>query len=415
MKKLIFTLALGLVLLNVNCAKALEVVDVNNDYWAANQIINVINKGYMSLKEANKFLPEGEISRSEFVHNLLKVIQSEDAEADIHSKFKDVNTQTPNLNSILTSEQLKYIFGYPDGTFKPENSILRSEANAVVANMSKGFYGDMTVLNRYADKDEIPNWALYSYIKNTVNKLIVNYPDKNILSPNTYLTRAQTAALLTKVEQNLALIEEKFKRANKVPSELLSTNTLGLVESAPRNVVNVYNTKIVVEAGNVIVANPVETIKSKNLQMRDQVVFEAPADVYTQEGTFVYPAGTKFIADVQDEAYTPFRHKKQKDLLVVRKIITPQGISHEMAGVAYTTDNGRVVTQNSINKNPIKENYFEGRKEITKAEFLVKYADKLAPVVKYDLNTKDTIYILLTGDLVIPNELYWEFEPKDIL
>ena len=86
-----------------------------------------------------------------------------------------------------------------------------------------------------------------------------------------------------------------------------------------------------------------------------------------------------------------------------------------MAGVAYTTDNGRVVTQNSINKNPIKENYFEGRKEITKAEFLIKYADKLAPVVKYDLNSKDTVYILLTGDLVVPNELYWEFEPKDIL
>ena len=92
----------------------------------------------------------------------------------------------------------------------------------------------------------------------------------------------------------------------------------------------------------------------------------------------------------------------------------PNGISHQMAGVTYTTDKGRVVTTKTVDKKaPVKENYFEGRKNITKAEFLVKYTNKLSPVVKYDLKGDELVYILLTGDMVIPNENYWEFEVED--
>ena len=143
-------------------------------------------------------------------------------------------------------------------------------------------------------------------------------------------------------------------------------------------------------------------------------MFSAPADVYTQEGTFLYPAGTKFVADVQKIKYTPFRHKKQKNLIVLRKFYIPNGVSHQMAGVTYTTDKGSVVTTKTVDKkNPVKENYFAGAKEITKAEFRIKYTDKLSPVVKYDMKGDEIVYILLTGDMVIPNENYWEFEVED--
>ena len=60
------------------------------------------------------------------MHSLLKVIKSGDIVAGIATKFKDVESQTPYDESILTSEQLRLIFGYPDYTFKPEQPILRS-------------------------------------------------------------------------------------------------------------------------------------------------------------------------------------------------------------------------------------------------------------------------------------------------
>ncbi len=415
MKKIFCLLVLCLLALSVNRVFALEVTDVKNDHWAAAQIANALNKGYMGFKSGYSFAPDETLSRSEFVHSLLKVIRSEDIMTDGTTKFKDVDSNTPYDQSILTSEQLRLIFGYPDYTFKPEQSILRSEANAVIANVTKGFYGDISVIENFNDKDEIPNWAIYSYVKNVANKLYINYPDPTYFRPNDFLTRAEAAVLFEQVEKQMNLVEDKYKKtANKVPTEFLGTNTLKLVEGAPRNTVSLYNTKNVIEAGNIIIAKPNQPINSKKHEIGDQLIFVAPADVYTQEGTFLYPAGTQFVADVQKIKYTPFRIRKQKNLIVLRKFYMPNGISHEMAGVTYTTDKGKVVTTKTVDKKaPVKENYFEGRKQITKAEFLVKYTNKLSPIVKYDLKGDELVYILLTGDMVIPNENYWEFEVED--
>ena len=292
---------------------------------------------------------------------------------------------------------------------------MRSEANAVIANVTKGFYGDINVLNGFADADQIPNWAKYSYIKNVVNNLYVNYPDPSYFRPNDYLTRAEAAVLFQQVEKQINLVEDRYRKTEeKMKTEFLGTNTLKLVEGAPRSTVGIYNTKIVIEAGNVILAKPAQKIDSKQLEIGDQLVFVAPTDVYTQEGTFLYPAGTQFVADVQKIKRTPFRLKKQKNLIVLRKYYIPSGVSHEMGAVAYTTDKGKIVTTKTVDKkSPVKENYFEDTKTATEADFRIKYTDKLSPVVKYDLEGDEICYILLTGDMVIPNEHYWQFEVED--
>ena len=212
MKKIFCLLVLGLLIFNINTACALEVNDVQNDHWAAAQIANALNKGYMGFESGYNFAPDSTIKRSEFVHSLLKVIRSDDIMTDGSTNFKDVDSSTQYDRSILTSEQLRLIFGYPDYTFKPEQPILRSEANAVIANVTKGFYGDINVLEGFADKDAIPNWAIYSYIKNVVNKLYVNYPDPNYFRPNDYLTRAEAAALFAEVEKQINLVEDKYRK-----------------------------------------------------------------------------------------------------------------------------------------------------------------------------------------------------------
>ena len=414
MKKIICLFATALMLLGANIAYSLEVEDVSSTHWAAAQIANALNKGYMGFKSGYNFAPDEGLTRAEFVHSLLKVMKSSDV-ATGETKFKDVTPQTNYDESILTSEQLRLITGYPDYTFKPEQEIIRCEANAIIANVTKGFFGDVSVLDQFEDKDEIPNWANYCYIKNVMNNLYVNYPDPNRLRPNDKLTRAEAAYLLERVEKSLSIVEEKYKKTvEKTQTEFLGTNTLKLVEGAPRNTVGIYNTKMVIEAGNVILVRPEQKVDSKKLEVGDQIVFVAPADVHTQEGAFLYPAGTKFVADVQKLTYTPFRHKKDKNLIVIRKFYLPNGISHEMGGVAYTTDKGKIVTTRSSNKKDVvKENYFEGRKELTKGEFLVKYTNKLAPLVKYNLDPNDVIYVLVTGDMVIPNEHYWQFEVEE--
>ncbi len=415
MKKL-FKLILPLLLfLNINTVKALEVVDVKQGHFAAVAIINSLSKGYMKLAGENTFLPEEFISRAEFVDGLLKVIQGANIDPKEDTAFSDVNNETNLKDSIFKSEQLKLIKGYPDYTFKPTNNILRVEANAVIANITKGFYGDMGVLDNFSDKQDIPKWAIYPYVKNVVNGLYVNYPDVRVLRPMDYLTRAEAAYLYMVIEKQYNLIDDKYKKTEKKKiTELVAKNTLNLVNNTEVNVVEVYNTKINIMAGNVILANPQQKLETQNLNVGDEVLFSAPNDVYSVEGTFLYPAGTVFSALVEKEQLSYFRKKKHRTKLVFKRFTMPNGISNAMAGVFYVTDMRNVVTTKTWNKHrPVKEGFYSFARSLKNGEKLRHYSDKLTPMVKYDFETDDTMFILLTGDMVIPNEYYYYFELPD--
>ena len=53
--------------------------------------------------------------------------------------------------------------------------------------------------------------------------------------------------------------------------------------------------------------------------------------------------------------------------------------------------------------NQTKKKYKESSKELTKGDFLLQYVDKLRPVVKTKIKKNEDIYLLLTGDLIIPS------------
>ena len=50
-----------------------------------------------------------------------------------------------------------------------------------------------------------------------------------------------------------------------------------------------------------------------------------------------------------------------------------------------------------------KKKYKDSKKQLSKGDFLLKYVDRLIPVVKTKVNPDEDIYLLLTGDLIIPN------------
>jgi hypothetical protein len=52
------------------------------------------------------------------------------------------------------------------------------------------------VLSAYTDTSQIPNYALTAIAGATKNKLVVNYPTRNQLSPNQNASRAEVAAFV---------------------------------------------------------------------------------------------------------------------------------------------------------------------------------------------------------------------------
>lgn len=379
-------------------AETIEVKDVPVGYWAEDAIVDCIERGYLHLDSKGRFNPNGTIQRAAFLNSLLKVIESDDVNKGAKAYFKDVNHNSSYTNDIAVSQQLGIVFGYPDKTFKPNEAITRSEATSVVANISKVKMGDKSILEEFSDVGEIPAWALNSYATAVKSRLYVNYPDPEKFNPKAKMTRSEAAVLFAKMAEDFDLLKQKYAQGLK--DRLISEETLTTYNKAPRNQVKIYNTKKIIEAGNVIIARPKEALDTRTVKKGSVLTFIAPSDVYSDQGTLLYGAGTEFQARVHATKNRLWINKQHKALFIFDEANYVNDMEKEMAAVAYTTNKGRVVFVTDANS---KKKYKESAKKLTKGDFLLKYVDKLIPVVKTKIDAGEDIYLLLTGDLIIPN------------
>ena len=331
MKKLISgAMALCLLAFNAIPALAASIADVNQNYWAAKEIVSVVNDNIMTLS-GNRFNPEGNMTRVEFVNSLLKVLSNENLNVNISNQFSDVTKSTPDYANILRSQQLGLVYGYPDGTFQPNRVLLRSEAQSVVAHITRDLTADTSVLKNFKDADAVPAWATQVYAKTITDGIYVNYPDSRELRPNDNLSRAEAAVLLARLKAKLGLVKSQYVGATTVEH-------LDVTKKAPSNEVRVGNTQNVIAEGNVLLVAFEDKFKSEEHQAGDVVTFVTDEDICTQEGTLVIPAGTKFIAQINEIQDPKWFNKNARVYPQLRKIVLPNGKQMAFNAVPFTKD-----------------------------------------------------------------------------
>ena len=318
MKKFVSGLmALCLLALNAVPVLAASIADVGQNYWASKEINIVVDNSIMSLS-GNRFNPEGSMTRVEFVNALSKVLSNENLNVNITNKFSDVTTANPNYDNILRSQQLGLVYGYPDGTFRPDRVVLRSEAQSVISHITKDMNADKSILNQFKDASAIPAWAKNVYAKTINYGIYVNYPDSRELRPNDNLSRAEAAVLLARLKAKLDLVKQEYIGTTRVEH-------LDVTRKAPNNQVKINNIQSVVEQGNVLVVAFEDKFKSEEHKAGDIVTFIAKEDICTKEGSLVIPQGTKFIAKIN--AINPQKkfNKNARVYPQLCKIILPNG------------------------------------------------------------------------------------------
>jgi len=72
--------------------------------------------------------PDKKADRVDVLHAIFEIFEVDVPTGPVRSSFVDVDFHSPNLHVIQHAKKLGIISGYPDGTFKPKNSILRAEA-----------------------------------------------------------------------------------------------------------------------------------------------------------------------------------------------------------------------------------------------------------------------------------------------
>ena len=324
MKKLLVGLfAAGVVALsNTVPTFAANISDVDANYWATKEINNVVDNNVMSLT-GGKFNPEGTVSRVEFVQALLKVLTNDNLDVTINNIFSDVKKSDSFYADVLRSQQLGLVYGYPDGTFKPDKLMSRAETQSVISHITKDMNADSSLLKNFTDADQVPAWANKAYAKTLNYGIYVNYPNPSELRPNDVLSRAEAAVILYRLRQKANLIKSQY-----VGSELekiLGTEHLEAVKNAPNNEVVITNQRNVIKEGNAMYVAFDEAFQSETAQEGDALTFVAGEDIATTEGTVLFPAGTKFCGNVISVTDPKWFNKNARVYAQITKAVLPNG------------------------------------------------------------------------------------------
>jgi hypothetical protein len=166
-----------------------------SNHWAKDVIerwantYNVAN-GYSD----GTFKPSNAITRAEFAQLVSRVIGEALVRSEIN--FKDVKENDWFYSAVKNLAD--YISGYPDGTFKPKNSITREEVACILAKVFGIDKSQSNVLSKFSDYSQVSEWAKEYLAAMVENGYINGYKDKT-LRPKNYITKAEALTILDNI------------------------------------------------------------------------------------------------------------------------------------------------------------------------------------------------------------------------
>lgn len=110
--------------------------DTSMDFWAAEPVYMNVTLGLVTGYPNNTFQPEKGITRAELVTLLVRSLGIPQHTLDVFGTtevFTDVKTSHWAAKFIAYGSAVKYIMGYPDGTFKPNKVLSRAEGVTLLA------------------------------------------------------------------------------------------------------------------------------------------------------------------------------------------------------------------------------------------------------------------------------------------
>lgn len=114
-----------------------EFSDVPSNAWYAKAVKTLASRGFLAT--GTTFRPNDAITRGEFVEMVSRLVSYTNGD----SLFTDVSADNPYYNAIITAAAQGWIGGFGDGTFRPNESLTRTQA-VVIYNKILGRTGDKT-------------------------------------------------------------------------------------------------------------------------------------------------------------------------------------------------------------------------------------------------------------------------------
>jgi len=140
------------------------------------------------------FKPDDSLTRAQYAALLAKAFELVPRrEATV---FKDGAADFWVLGAISRANLAGFLAGYPDSTFRPAQNLTRAQTIVSLVNGLQFAGGNPNSLSVYVDRAQIPSFATDSIATATEGKIVVNYPAREKLSPARDITRGEISALI---------------------------------------------------------------------------------------------------------------------------------------------------------------------------------------------------------------------------
>ncbi|MEH2155919.1 S-layer homology domain-containing protein [Nostoc sp.] len=257
--------------------------DVSSNYWAAQFIQQLSQRGVIAGFPDGSFRPEEPVTRAQFAAMVNKAFQKAQQRQPI--SFADVPSNYWASTAIQQAYTIGFLSGYPGNRFEPNQAIPRQQVLVSLANGLEYSPSGNTesTLQYFNDASNIASYARSPIAAATEKQIVVNYPNVKFLNPTATATRAQVAAFIYQ-----ALVSSNQASAINSPYVV----AVGSTTPTPVSVTIPQGTAI-----------PVKYDKAeKILVTKDEtapLTLTVSQNVVTQDGSVVIPAGSQVIGQLK--------------------------------------------------------------------------------------------------------------------
>ncbi len=161
-----------------NAGKEITFNDVNKEEWFYNEVMMAAKYGYFDPDGMGNFRPDEFITRGELAEALVKFLDIDSNKESAAVKyFSDIDTSIykKDINIIARNN---IVNGYPDGTFRPNNLVNRSEAVKMFNNI---LYRVETPDVERSFNDVTKEFWAFGHIESAFRGFIITNKDGNVV------------------------------------------------------------------------------------------------------------------------------------------------------------------------------------------------------------------------------------------
>ncbi len=180
-------------------AKPIQIAQVSfpdvQNHWAKTFIEVLAAKDIILGYPDGFYRPDQKVTRAEFAAIIRKAFQKNTVKEAI--AFVDVPQRYWGFDAVKYANEIGFLTGYPDRTFRPDQNIPRVEVLvSLITGLGLNTSKEVGLASFYDDSGDIPNYAVNQLAAATENQIVVNYDNVKALNPNQVATRADVAAFV---------------------------------------------------------------------------------------------------------------------------------------------------------------------------------------------------------------------------